>query len=180
MRIGYVRTSTEKGSQEYQLEAIGKCDRVFTDIISGIKSSRPALDELLSFARADDTVVVHSISRLGRNLRIVLEIVEKFNLRGVKLISIKEGFDASTPTGRLVMNILASVAELEREQIVERMQEGRKVSKKKQGRKPLLPSKKEAVEAMLKTGEMTHTAIMKSVGLSRASFYKLLKQIETC
>ncbi len=172
-----MRSSTEKGSQDYQIEAIGKCDRIFTDIISGVKSSRPALDELLTFARQGDEVVVYSISRLGRNLRLVLEIVEQFNRKGVKLVSIKEGFDASNPTGRLVMNILASVAELEREQVIERMQDGRKISNKKQGRKPLLQSKKEAVVAMLKSGEMTHTAIMKSVGLSRASFYKLLKEI---
>ena len=75
------------------------------------------------------------------------------------------------------MNILCLLAELEREQIFERMQESRKVSQIKQGLKPLLPSKKEAVESMLKTGDMAHTAIMQSVGLSRTSFYKLIKDI---
>jgi DNA invertase Pin-like site-specific DNA recombinase len=177
MKVGYIRSSTEAGTRDYQLDAIGCVDRVFEDVISGVKENRPGLTELLNFVRDGDTVVVHSISRLGRSLKIVLQIVEQLNQKGVKLISIKEGFDASTPVGRMTMNILCSVAELEREQIIDKLQSARRLSKVKQGRKPTIHTKREAIETMIKSGTMSHQQVMKSVGISRGSFYKLLKEI---
>jgi DNA invertase Pin-like site-specific DNA recombinase len=179
MKVAYVRSSTDAGSREYQLDAIGSVDRVFEDVISGVKEQRPGLEELLNFVREGDTVVVHSISRLGRSLKIVLQIVEQFNQKGVQLVSVKEGFDASTPVGRMTMNILCSVAELEREQIIDKLQSARRCSKVRQGRKPVIHTKREAIETMLNSGTMSHQQIMKSVGISRGSFYKLIREIET-
>jgi DNA invertase Pin-like site-specific DNA recombinase len=177
MKVAYVRSSTDAGSRDYQLDAIGSVDRVFEDVISGVKEQRPGLDELLNFVREGDTVVIHSISRLGRSLKIVLQIVEELNRKGVQLVSVKEGFDASTPVGRMTMNILCSVAEMEREQIIDKLQSGRRCSKVKQGRKSTIHTKREAIETMIKSGTMSHQQIMKSVGISRGSFYKLLKEI---
>ncbi len=178
MRVAYVRSSTEAGSRDYQLDAIGQVDRVFEDVITGTASSRPALNEMLEFVRAGDVVVVHSVSRLGRSLRVCLEIVEKLQAKGCQLISVKEGFDAGTPVGKLVMSILASVAELEREQIVEKLQSARRISTKPQGRKPTVHNKLPAIQAMIAQGKMTHTEIIKAVGVSKGSFYKLLREIE--
>ena len=177
MKVGYIRSSTEAGSRDYQLVAIGSVDRVFEDVISGVKENRPGLTELLNFVRDGDSVVVHSISRLGRSLKVVLQIVDQLNQKGVKLISIREKFDTETAVGRLTMNILCSVAEMEREQIVDKLQSARRCSKVKQGRKPTIHTKREAIETMIKSGTMSHQQVMKSVGISRGSFYKLLKEI---
>jgi DNA invertase Pin-like site-specific DNA recombinase len=177
MKVGYVRSSTEAGSRGYQIDAIGSVDRLFEDVISGVKEQRPGLSELLNFVRDGDTVVVHSISRLGRSLKVVLQIVDQLNQKGVKLVSVKESFDTSTPVGRLTMNILCSVAEMEREQIVDKLQSARRCSNVKQGRKPTIHTKKDAIQAMLSSGTMSHTQIMKSVGISRGSFYKLLHDL---
>jgi DNA invertase Pin-like site-specific DNA recombinase len=178
MKVGYVRSSSEAGSRDYQIDAIGSVDRVFEDVISGVKENRPGLTELLNFVREGDTVVVHSISRLGRSLKVVLQIVDQLNQKGVKLVSVKENFDTATPVGRLTMNILCSVAEMEREQIVDKLQSARRCSKVKQGRKPTIHTKREAIQTMLNSGTMSHQQIMKSVGISRGSFYKLMREIE--
>jgi DNA invertase Pin-like site-specific DNA recombinase len=95
----------------------------------------------------------------------------------VQLVSVKEGFGPSTPVGHITMNILCSVAEMEREQIVDKLQSARRCSKVKQGRKPTIHKKREAIQTMLNSGTISHQQIMKSVGISRGSFYKIIKEI---
>ncbi len=95
----------------------------------------------------------------------------------VQLVSVKESIDASTPVGRMTMNILCSVAELEREQIIDELQSARRCSKVRQGRKPTIQTKREAIQTMLNSGTMSHQQIMKSVGISRSSFYNLIKEL---
>lgn len=133
--IAYVRVSTEDQSTRTQRASIKerhKVDRWFTDeATSGaIKAKdRKGLSELLSYVREDDTVIVYAIDRLGRNTIDVLETVETLNTKGVAVLSLREGFDMSTPMGKAMLTMLSAMAELERSNIKERQMQGIKRAK---------------------------------------------------
>lgn len=133
--IAYVRVSTEDQSTETQratIEERHKVDRWFIDeATSGaIKAKdRKGLGELLSYVREGDTVIVYAIDRLGRNTIDVLETVEELNTKGVAVLSLREGFDMSTPMGKAMLTMLSAMAELERSNIKERQLAGIKRAK---------------------------------------------------
>ncbi|WP_168014542.1 recombinase family protein [Halomonas salinarum] len=133
--IAYVRVSTEDQSTDTQratIEERHKVDRWFVDeATSGaIKAKdRKGLGELLSYVREGDTVIVYAIDRLGRNTIDVLETVEALNAKGVAVLSLREGFDMSTPMGKAMLTMLSAMAELERSNIKERQLAGIKRAK---------------------------------------------------
>ncbi len=135
--IAYVRVSTEDQSTDTQratIEERHKVDRWFVDeATSGaIKAKdRKGLGELLSYVREGDTVIVYAIDRLGRNTIDVLETVEALNAKGVAVLSLREGFDMSTPMGKAMLTMLSAMAELERSNIKERQMAGIKRAKAK-------------------------------------------------
>ena len=140
-RIGYARVSTDEQNVEIQINLLNDagCDIVFNDVgESGAKTSRPALDELLSTLEAGDTLVVWRLDRLGRSLRHLVELNEELAERGVAFESLTEKLDTSTAMGRFVFHILAAVAELERQIIRERTIAGMRNAARK-GRFPGRP-----------------------------------------
>jgi len=143
MIIGYARVSTEDQSldaQEDALRAAG-CARVFADKISGSVRSRPELDRLLDHLREGDVIVVTKYDRLARSLRDLLEIVETIKERGAGFRSLAEDIDTTTPAGRLVFHVFASIAQFERERISERTREGLEAARRRGrlgGRPPAL------------------------------------------
>lgn len=128
--IAYVRVSTENQSTDTQRATIAerhKVDRWFVDeATSGaIKAKdRKGLGELLSYVRDGDTVIVYAIDRLGRNTIDVLETVDMLKGKGVAVLSLREGFDMSTPMGKAMLTMLSAMAELERSNIKERQMAG--------------------------------------------------------
>lgn len=132
VNIAYTRVSTDGQSNEAQRHAIAQRyniseDGWFTDeATSGTTKARErkGFAALFSFARKGDTVIVAAIDRLGRNTIDVLETVEALKAKGVTVISMREGFDLSNPTGKLMLTLLAGVAELERENIKARQMAG--------------------------------------------------------
>lgn len=128
--IAYVRVSTDDQTTENQKRAIAARYSVSKwfreDGVSGAipAAQRPAMAQLLAYVREGDTVIVTAIDRLGRNTIDVLTTVETLKAKGVSLVSMREGFDLATPTGRLMLTMLAAVAELERENIKVRQMAG--------------------------------------------------------
>lgn len=144
--LAYLRVSTSEqttSSQQATIEQRYQVKRWFSDeATSGIVKAkqRPGLSGLISYAREGDTVVVYAIDRLGRDTIDVLETVEALQRKGVAVISMREGFDLSTPMGKAMLTMLAAMAELERHNIKERQlagiqrarAEGRNLGREKQ------------------------------------------------
>ena len=116
-RIGYTRVSTVAQTLDQQNEALGTAGvtKVFSDVMSGARDDRPGLAALMEYVREGDTVVVWKLDRLGRNTLHILETVKALTDAGVTLISTTDGIDSSTAAGRMVIGVLASMAEFERE-----------------------------------------------------------------
>ncbi|WP_226562518.1 recombinase family protein [Salipiger thiooxidans] len=143
MIFGYARVSTDDqllDAQTDALEAAG-AERVFADKISGSTRKRPQLDHLLDQLRPGDVIVVTKYDRLARSLRDLLDIVEAIKERGGGFRSLAEDIDTTTPAGRLIFHVFASIAQFERERISERTREGLEAAKKRGrvgGRPPAL------------------------------------------
>ena len=126
MIYGYARVSTADQHLDRQQDALFKygIDRLFCEKMSGTRKSRPELDSLLSVLKSGDTVVIESLSRLGRSVKNLAELMEQFNEKGIRLVSLKETIDTTSPTGRLMFTILSSLAQFERDVLAERTKEG--------------------------------------------------------
>ena len=179
-RVGYVRVSTVAQTLDQQnaaLEAAG-VTKTFSDTMSGAKDDRPGLAALLDYVREGDAVVVWKLDRLGRNTLHILETVKALTQRGVTLISTTDGIDSSTAAGRMMIGVLGSLAEYERELVKERtalkramsLANGTKFGRRK---KVAHPSHIATAKRMKDDG---HTArdIAKYLGVSRATLYRYL------
>ncbi|WP_062015088.1 recombinase family protein [Aureimonas sp. AU4] len=185
MLIGYARTSTldqEAGleAQERDLERLG-CDRVFSEQVSSV-GSRPQLEAALTFVREGDTLVVTKLDRLARSVVHMGEIVAKLTAKGVALRIEAMGVDTGTPTGKLMLNVLASVAQFEREMMLERQREGIAKAKgegKYQGRKPTAQAKADDVKALASEG-LSMAQIAARLKIGKASVHRILTaKVET-
>ncbi len=179
--VGYARVSTDHQSLEAQrdaLIAVG-CERIFTDKLSGAREDRPGLAALLDYTRAEDVVVVVALDRLGRSLSGVIRTVETLTAAGVLLRSLREGIDYSTPTGRMLAGIFASLAAYERELMHERAAAARAAARARgrhTGRPPrLTEAQARQVRALRGSGESI-AELVRSFGVSRATIYRALRQ----
>jgi DNA invertase Pin-like site-specific DNA recombinase len=181
-RIGYVRVSTISQTFDQQqdaLEAAGVI-KVFSDTMSGARDDRPGLADLLAYVREGDTVVVWKLDRLGRNLQHILKTVEELTDRGVKLVSVTDGIDSGTAAGRMMIGVLGSLAEYERELTKERTALKRAASRA-YGTKFGRPRKVNdadhiATAKRMKADGHTGKDIAKFLGVSRATLYRYLDE----
>ena len=185
MRIGYVRVSTEEQNTARQDTLMKELDveRVYTDKISGKKKDRPGMDEMMNFIREGDTVIVESISRFARSAKDLLDLVEKLQEKKVEFVSKKENIDTTTPQGRFMLTVFGAMAELEREQILQRQAEGIAEAKKAgkyAGRKPIEVDEAAFTEQYRawKNGETAPKFICKKLGLSHSTFYRRVREYE--
>src|SRR6266566_3303235 len=143
VRVGYVRVSSVDQNTVRQLDGID-VERTFTDKASGKDTARPKLDELLAFVRDGDTVIVHSMDRLARNLDDLRRIVRMLTGKGVRIEFVKESLTFTgedSPMATLLLSVMGAFAEFERALIRERQREGVALAKSKgiyRGRKPAL------------------------------------------
>ena len=181
MKIGYIRVSTQEQNtmrQEVLMQALG-VDEVYIDRLSGKNPDRPELKKMMNYVRKGDTVIVESISRFARNTRDLLDLVEKLSEKGVEFVSKKEAIDTTTPTGKFMLTVFGAVAELEREYILQRQQEGIAIAKaegKYRGRKPIERSNFDAVEKLWRAGTISAAEAMRRLDMSRSTFYRKVRQ----
>ncbi|MEN3813572.1 recombinase family protein [Chromobacterium piscinae] len=180
-RIGYVRVSSYDQNPERQLDQ-PQIDRLFTDQASGKDTQRPQLDALLSFVREGDTVVVHSMDRLARNLDDLRRLVQDFTRRGIRVEFVKEGLiftGDDAPMAKLMLSVMGSFAEFERELIRERQREGIALAKQRgayRGRKKALsPSQVAELCQRIAAGE-TKAKVARDFGISRETLYTYLAE----
>lgn len=132
MNVAYVRVSTVEQNESRQVEALEKynIEKWFTEKVSAKDTNRPELQAMLEFVRQGDTIFIHEFSRLARSTKDLLDIIEQLNAKGVELVSNKENLDTSTPTGKLLVTMIAAIAEFERQQLLERQREGIAIAKR--------------------------------------------------
>jgi DNA invertase Pin-like site-specific DNA recombinase len=178
-RIGYIRVSSMDQSSDRQLEHV-TVDRVFIDKASGKDIHRPKLEELLAFVREGDTVVVHSMDRLARNLDDLRYLVQNMTGRGICIEFVKEHLIFSgedSPMANLLLSLMGAFAEFERALIRERQREGIALAKKRgvyRGRKRSL-SPSQIDELRQRAIYEKRSALAREFGISRETLYKCLK-----
>lgn len=179
MRIGYARTSTteqEAGleAQRRDLKAYG-CEEVFEEKVSSV-SRRDELERCLKFIRKGDSLVVTKLDRLARSIPDLVKIIDRLEEKGATLNILAMNLDTSSPTGRLLINLVGSIAQFEREIMLERQREGIAKAKgegKYKGRSPTARAKAQQVLTLRRTGNGA-SQIAAKVGISRASVYRIL------
>jgi len=183
MLVFYARCSTIEQNEARQIKMAEEkgAEKVFLDKMSGKNTDRPQLKEMLAFVRSGDTVMCESISRISRNTKDLLGIVETLTAKGVEFISIKENIDTTTPQGRFVLTLFAALSELERENILQRQAEGIALAKANgiyKGRKPkdLNKDKFARLCAEWRAGERTAVSIQREFEISAPTFYAKVKE----
>jgi len=177
MIIAYARVSTQQQELARQLDALEKYgyDKMIQEKFTGTKKDREGLTKLMDSVRAGDTVVVESISRLGRNTLDILTTVEELDKMGVHFISLKENMDTTTPTGKAMFSMMAVIATLERDLIVQRTKEGLESAKKRGvqlGRPQLDDQKVKDALKLYDDGNHSIKDIIRLTGISQGKLYK--------
>lgn len=178
MKIGYGRVSRLDQSPAAQIDALNAagCERLFIEQVSSRKKDRPQWQAANSHLRAGDTLVVWKLDRLARSTLELAQVAEDFKARGVHLSVITQGVDTATPTGKLLYDVLAAVAEFERALIQERTMAGLLAAKERGrvgGRPVSLNDEQRAMaETMLQNPALTVAKIAGTLGVSRATLYR--------
>lgn len=194
MIVKYIRVSTvkqETGRQEMLLDRVGvKFDREYMDKITGKTKDRPGLNKMMAELEPGDTVYCESISRLGRNLKDLIDITEKLVSRGIRVIILKEGIDTESSTYKLLLGIFGSIAEMERETIQERVIQGvercKETGETKTGNwfgrqektAEQLPKDFRKYYNKMMNKEITKVEMAKLLGCGRATLYRWIKLYE--
>lgn len=183
--LAYVRVSTAEQNEQRQTEALNKfkIDKWFIEKVSGKSKNRPELKKCLEYAREGDTIFIHDLSRLARNTKDLLEIIEDLTNRKITLHSNKESIDTSTATGKLFLTMVGAIAEFEHSNLLERQKEGIAIAKKQgkfKGRKAISINKEIWLKHYndYKTRVINKEQLTKLLGVSRPTTDKLIKEWE--
>lgn len=187
MIYGYARVSTKDQSLELQTECLKRAgvERIFSEKISSRKLYRKELDTLLNVVKTGDSIIIWKLDRLGRSLHELIKIVMDLDKNGIDLISITDNIDTKTPHGKLFFQIVAVFAEYERSMNRERTLAGIKAAREKGriGGRPKGISEEYQAKAMMAftlraQKNKTQSEICSIVGMSRSSYYRILKLFE--
>jgi DNA invertase Pin-like site-specific DNA recombinase len=178
--FGYARVSTEAQNLDRQIDALEKygVNQIYNEKMTGTKRDRPELNKMLERMTAGDTVVIESLSRIGRSTKDLIELMELMELfqqKGVNLISLKESIDTTTSTGKLVFAIFSAIAQFERDVIADRTKEGLKAARARGrvGGRPKIDSEitKKAVK-LYHSGQYSLKEIEELTGVKRSTVYR--------
>lgn len=180
MKYGYARVSTASQDLEVQLQALEKegCDKIYSEKFTGTKADRPQFVELLSMLEEGDTLMVTKLDRFARTALSGTELIKDLLQNGVKVHVLNMGLVEDTPTGRLILNVMSSFAEFERDMIVERTQEGKAIAKQnpnfKEGR-PKKYRKKQIEHALHLLKSNSYKQVEEITGISKSTLIRAKK-----
>lgn len=182
MKVAYVRVSSTEQNSARQNEELQKygIEKWYSEKQSGKNTDREQLKLMLDFVREGDEIYVMDFSRLSRSVTDLLSIVDTLNEKGVRLVSIKENFDTSTATGKLMLTMIGALSEFERLNLLERQREGIAIAKREgkyKGRKQKQLDNWDEVVAAWNKKEITAVQACKILGISRGTFYNRIKKI---
>lgn len=175
--FGYARVSTEQQNLDRQLDMLQKygVDHIYNEKMTGTKRNRPELDKLLERLTEGDTVVVESLSRLGRSTKDLIWLMETFNSKGVNLVSLKESIDTTTSTGKLLFTLMSAIAQFERDVIADRTREGLNSARargRKGGRPRTDSDKLRKAIKLYNTQQYSLAEIEDMTGVKRSTLYR--------
>lgn len=182
MKVAYVRVSTEEQNEARQIEALEKhgIEKWFTEKISGKSMDRPQLQAMLDYVREGDTVYIHDFSRLARSTKDLLEIVERLQAKQVHLVSNKENLDTGTPTGKLMLTMIAAINEFERQNLLDRQREGIAIAKRNgvyKGRKKVaMPDNFPVLYARYSRRELNKGQLADTLHITRPTLDRLIRE----
>ncbi len=181
MKIGYARVSTQEQDNQSQIQALTEagCQTIFSDKASGGRWNSPELLKLLDYIREGDELIVWKLDRLARSLKDLLFLIERIDSKGAKFLSLTESIDTSIPAGRMMMQIVGSFAEFERQMLRERTLQGIKSAKQAGrvgGRKPALSASQAqwAIE-LIQSGQKTNAEVARLLRVHPATISRLFK-----
>lgn len=184
MKVMYIRCSTEEQNEARQVEAAKELgiEKLFIDKASGKNRDRTFLKDMMNYVREGDTVYCCDISRIARNTKDLLNIIEELNNKGVYFVSLKENIDTSTPQGKFMLTVFGAIAELERENILSRQREGIEIARKAgkyKGRKRIDIDEVEFRQMIneWQEGKRTASSIYKHFNISSQTFYRRANEI---
>ena len=186
MLIGYIRVSTEEQNEARQRSALLECgvkeENLYIDKKSGKNTDREQFNAMMSFVRKEDVVITESISRIARNTKDFLNIIDALTNKGVEFISLKEKIDTTTPQGKFMLTVFAAMATLEREQLLERQKEGIAIAKANgvyKGRAKIEVDEKKLIATIKewKAGKITAVEAQKRLNLKPNTFYRRVKEL---
>lgn len=177
--IGYARVSTEGQELTAQLEQLNGAgvDKVFKEKASGVKQDRPQLTAMIDTLREGDTVIICKLDRMARSTKHLLEIVDQLEAKQVAFKVLNINLDTSTPTGKLMLSMLAAIGQFEREMMLERQKEGIRIAKdagRYKGRKATARAKTDKVLELLSQGK-TKQAVAEELKIGVASVYRIAR-----
>jgi DNA invertase Pin-like site-specific DNA recombinase len=177
--VGYARVSTVDQDLTAQLEQLhaANCDRIYREKESGVKADRPELAAMLDYVRTGDTVICCKLDRIARSTRHLLEVVELLERKAVAFKVLNINLDTSTPTGKLMLSVLAAIGQFERELMLERQREGIRIAKEAgayKGRKPTAMAKAKEVIELAGLG-VSKADIARRLNIGVASVYRVLR-----
>ena len=172
-KFGYARVSTEEQVLDRQIDMLSEygVNQIYSEKMTGTKRNRPELEKMLDRLSEGDTVVIESLSRLGRSTKDLIELMELFNKKKVNLVSLKENIDTTTATGKLLFTLISAISQFERDCIADRTREGLKG-----GRPPISSELIDKAKRLYDTNEYTMSEIEELTGVKRATLYRHLKK----
>ena len=178
--FGYARVSTESQNLDRQLDVLKKygVDKIYNEKMTGTKKDRTELSKLLDRMTDGDTVVIESLSRLGRSTKDLIELTELFQSRGVNLVSLKEAIDTNTSTGKLLFTLMSAIAQFERDTIADRTREGLRSARARGhvgGRPRTNPDSVKKAVKLYNTKQYSVKEIEELTGVKKSTLYRSIQ-----
>lgn len=181
MKIGYARVSTSEQNLDRQIDSLREagCERIYAEKVSAVKKERPELSRMMDALREGDVMIVAELTRLGRSVRDLIDIVEKIHEAGANVVSLSEPWmDTTSVQGNLIFNIFSAFAQFERDLTRQRVMHGLETARARgrKGGRPTVPEDKAALAIRMHSNSCPISDIIKATGISKTTIYRLVNK----